>query len=95
MISYASQLSKNSILHFFHTLSSSVLTIQSGCSKVVLFFLVALRDQKSTFRGMKLLISVISLFTDMARIFLFLTGNINLVFIIKLKSKALGVNEVT
>ena len=72
-----------------------MLTIGSGCSKVVLFFLVALRGQKSTFRGMQLLISVISLFTNMARIFLFSTGNINLVFIIKLKSKALGVNEVT
>ena len=44
---------------------------------------------------MKLLISVIFLFTNMARTFLFSTGNINLGFIIKLKSKALGVNEVT
>ena len=51
----------------FYIMSSSVLSIGSGCSLQVLFsFLGALRAQKFTFGSPESLITVTSLFTDMA-----------------------------
>ena len=51
----------------FYTMSSSVLTIGSGCSLQVLFsFLGALRAQKFTFGRPESPITVTSLFTDTA-----------------------------
>ena len=69
-LSYASQLSGVSILHFY-ILKSSGLTVESGCrqmaagSQVLFSFLVVLRAQKFTFGGPKSLMAVISLCIDM------------------------------
>ena len=71
-LSYASQLSGVSILHFY-ILNSSGLTVESGCrlmaagSQVLFSFLVVLRAQKFTFGGPKSLMTVTTLFTDTAR----------------------------
>ena len=67
--SYRSQYPAFFFFFFFCTLSSSVLT-RSGCSlmaagsQVLFSFLVVLRAQKFTFGQPKLLMIVISLFTD-------------------------------
>ena len=69
-----------SVFSVFHILSSSGLTIGSGYSlmaarsQVFFFFLSALRTQEFTFEGLEFLITVISLFTDMAGNTLFLKG---------------------
>ena len=61
-----------SVFSVFHILSSSGLTIGSGYSlmaarlQVFFFFLSALRTQEFMFEGLEFLITVISLFTDVA-----------------------------